>query len=267
MDYNLMTFDENDKLERKTFAQNLTNILVRDNHSDESNSFVIALDSAWGTGKTCFLHMWKNLLKSQSGQEDIPKLNVLYYNAWENDDWNNAFIPLVYRLRELDAFGQSEKDIETLKQKAIGFAKGCGKQLLKDGAKKLIGENFADYIIDAFTEGIESASKTTPELFFENYETYLDEKKDFKDGLNDLIPPDSGKLVIFIDELDRCRPTFAIDTLEIVKHLFNVEGLSVIFAVDIEQLSYSVQTLYGVGMDASGAVHDAPPGLESGLDG
>jgi predicted KAP-like P-loop ATPase len=55
-----------------------------------------------------------------------------------------------------------------------------------------------------------------------------------------------------VDELDRCRPTYAIQTLELVKHLFNVPGLIFIFALDIEQLSHSVQTVYGQNMDAQG---------------
>ena len=61
-----------------------------------------------------------------------------------------------------------------------------------------------------------------------------------------------GKLVIIIDELDRCRPTFAIQTLELAKHLFAIPGLVFIFALDIEQLSCSAKTVYGSGMDAAG---------------
>lgn len=65
---------------------------------------------------------------------------------------------------------------------------------------------------------------------------------------------DSGlkKLVIIIDELDRCKPLFAIQTLEIVKHFLDVKDVVFIFAVDLEQLSHSVESIYGFGMDASG---------------
>lgn len=60
------------------------------------------------------------------------------------------------------------------------------------------------------------------------------------------------KLVIFIDELDRCRPTFSIELLEMIKHLFDVENMVFIFALDISQLSYSVQSVYGTGIDSAG---------------
>ena len=58
--------------------------------------------------------------------------------------------------------------------------------------------------------------------------------------------------MIIIDELDRCKPTFAVQTLEIVKHLFNVEGLVFLFALDINQLSHSIKLVYGNDFNAIG---------------
>ena len=60
------------------------------------------------------------------------------------------------------------------------------------------------------------------------------------------------RLVVIIDELDRCKPTFAIQTLEIVKHIFDIENLTFLFAIDIHQLSHSVECVYGQGIDSTG---------------
>lgn len=54
-------------------------------------------------------------------------------------------------------------------------------------------------------------------------------------------------MFIFIDELDRCRPSVAIDTLEQVKHLFDLPEIKFIIATDTTQLSHSVKTIYGEG--------------------
>ncbi len=75
-------------------------------------------------------------------------------------------------------------------------------------------------------------------------------KKRFKDNLKNL--SSEKKIIIFIDELDRCRPDFAIETLEIVKHYFDIPNIVFVLSLDIEQLSHSIATCYGQNMDSSG---------------
>ena len=84
----------------------------------------------------------------------------------------------------------------------------------------------------------------------EEYDGFKIAKDEFKEALTEL--GESKKTIIFIDELDRCRPTFAIETLEVVKHFFDVEHLVFIFALDMEQLSHSIATIYGLNMNSSG---------------
>ena len=52
-------------------------------------------------------------------------------------------------------------------------------------------------------------------------------------------------LVIFIDELDRCRPTYAIELLETVKHLFSVDNVVFILGLNRVELAHSVRAVYG----------------------
>ena len=59
----------------------------------------------------------------------------------------------------------------------------------------------------------------------------------------------SPPLFILVDELDRCRPMYAIQMLERVKHLFNVEGVVFIIATDSKQLGHSIRAVYGSGFD------------------
>jgi hypothetical protein len=59
-------------------------------------------------------------------------------------------------------------------------------------------------------------------------------------------------LVIVIDELDRCRPNYAIQVLEKIKHLFSIPGIVFVLGIDREQIGFSIETLYGKGMDVTG---------------
>jgi Predicted P-loop ATPase len=87
---------------------------------------------------------------------------------------------------------------------------------------------------------------------FSEFENYMNLREEFRKTIKTLVPQTGVKRVIIIDELDRCKPPFAVETLEVVKHLFDVENIQFIFAVDIEQLSHSIATMYGQNMDASG---------------
>lgn len=59
-------------------------------------------------------------------------------------------------------------------------------------------------------------------------------------------------MIVIVDELDRCRPTYAVELLEIVKHLFNVPGIVFVLGVDRGQLASSAAKVFGTGVDADG---------------
>lgn len=246
MDYKSLNFKDHDMLNRKKFVENIMNIIKSyEKIEGESDSLVLAIDSPWGTGKSFLINMWKNLLLSSEYSNE--KYAVVVYNAWENDDSDNAFIPLVYNLQNLSVYSEDETFLLQVEEKSKEFLKKCGIAFLKDSIKKYIGEETAN-IINA---GIEGASEKNVAPFFKKYESFLGQKNNFKDALLNLTP-ENGKLIVFIDELDRCKPDFAIKTLEIIKHYFDIKNIVFIFCVDAEQLAYSISTMYGANMDSCG---------------
>ncbi|HHQ4610130.1 TPA: KAP family P-loop NTPase fold protein [Aeromonas veronii] len=64
----------------------------------------------------------------------------------------------------------------------------------------------------------------------------------------------NGKLdypaFILIDELDRCRPSYAVEMLETIKHIFDIKGVVFVLATDTEQLQHAIKVVYGEGFDA-----------------
>lgn len=251
-------FIDDDKLERKKYADFLKTIICNSNkykRNDSGKSYVIAVDSSWGTGKTYFLDMFETYLLGNDGQ-DIENSNdsyrVIRFDAWKNDFWNNAFEPFVASILENDLF---YKEVEI--QNAENLLKGFLKSSLII-AKGIVKKKVEDYVDpECLDEAIMQTAKDTSDFFFHNpasfsgYYEFRNEINNFKDILGQFIGKDI-KLVIIIDELDRCKPDFAIQLLEIVKHLFDIDGVTFVFMLDIEQLSYSVKTVYGQGMDATG---------------
>lgn len=219
----------NCKLGREKYADVLTDI-VRTN----TDGFVLAIDNKWGAGKTTFVNMWKQKLENEDFQ-------TLYFNAWENDFENNPFVAITAELKSL----LGEEKSATFKKvldKGSKLSKAVLPSLLKAVLKKYLGEDGAKIVGDF--------SKGTFDAFEEDVSSYVERKQNIKDFHNELqkyISENSnGKPIVFIiDELDRCRPNYAVSVLENIKHLFSVKGIVFVLSIDKEQLGYAVRGVYG----------------------
>ena len=247
-----------DKLERGEFIEFVKGLILNSEQykrDNESDSYVIALDSAWGTGKSYFID-----LLTQSATDDT--LRIVKYNAWKNDYCENAFEPLIYDILTSDCLSfsmENEADAENVQKMISHIGKiglAMGKQLLFSAAK----DKFGIDVEKAFAEAKDTDKpfknfllRQSQELAEINNERESFEKfKQFLEQSTSYLKDNNQKLVVVIDELDRCKPTFAIQTLEVVKHLFDVNNIVFLFAVDIQQLSHSISSVYGQGFDSVG---------------
>ena len=207
------------------------------NYQDDSYS--IAFDGRWGSGKTFFVKQCKLVLDCLSeenqysykdqildiiGQDEIAKLTkinfkTVYFDAWKNDS-------------DLDPIVSLSKSIATtafnIKTKAKTVAIEAGKELVKIAAKE-IAKTDIDNILDIF-------------------HTEEDIEAKFKKELASLIPK-NGRLIVFIDELDRCRPTYAVKLLERVQHFFDNKKITFVFSVNLYELKNTIKKLYGSSFD------------------
>ncbi len=241
-----MNFREHDKLNREKYADFLLEIIKEPEsfkRNSDSESFVIGIDSSWGSGKTTFLKMFQNKIEEEGSDDFI----VINYDAWKSDMWQEPFETLAQTIFDNSIFnGQDDK--ENIKQIAVKIGGG----LLKKFSSKVLPEEVIDMLKDIgkenIVEFINNYSKHNN--FFEEYKKYKKNIIEMKETLKKIIK--SRKMIIIIDELDRCRPDFAIKLLEIVKHLFDIENVIFIFALDMSQLSHSVGAIYGQGIDSEG---------------
>ncbi|WP_271254666.1 KAP family P-loop NTPase fold protein [Pseudanabaena sp. Chao 1811] len=240
---------KNDALGRKDLEPPLTQFITQ-----SSGSFVLALDASWGSGKTTFLEMWQVKLQ-QEGHA------CLYLNAWQNDFAQEPLIAIIGELTKAiedfaDQSGETGIDLKKQMDKTRQFAQSLLKRLLPVGIK-IATHGLLDIKEAAIEKAIADATSSGGEDLIKNYEKGKSEIKEFRKALGDLanqvasLNP-SAKVVIIIDELDRCRPTYAIELLERVKHLFDASGVVFILGIDRSQLNHSIRSLYGSEFDATG---------------
>lgn len=259
LDRKKRTFDDDDLFTRKPYAEFLKNLILKCNNyhrNDDVKAYTIALDSPWGTGKSVFLEKFESMLE----QDCKDQLCVVHYNAWENDFWDNAFEPFADAVFSHPLFASPLADqTETSAGKKLGDAL---KHLVVSFAKKRL-DNYFDSpemmrALESAVGAVGAATSQKTTIISPAYSVYKSNLQAMQDAmemvLEEATPKESVqnvKLVIIIDELDRCRPTFAIETLEIVKHVMDVSNVVYLFALDVQQLGAAVKQVYGTETDAT----------------
>ncbi len=81
--------------------------------------------------------------------------------------------------------------------------------------------------------------------FLKMFEERTDAHERLKVALKEAFGGDSPKAFIFVDELDRCRPDYAISYLETIKHVFDIHGLVFVLSIDYDHLQSSARSLFG----------------------
>ncbi|WP_421295629.1 KAP family P-loop NTPase fold protein [Aeromonas sp. 604534] len=88
----------------------------------------------------------------------------------------------------------------------------------------------------------------------ERYESIQFLKQEIRQWVEGAVGLSEGELdypaFILIDELDRCRPSYAVEMLETIKHIFDIPGVVFVLATDTEQLQHAIKVIYGDGFDA-----------------
>lgn len=209
--------------------------------------FVLAIDSPWGTGKTTLVRILKTFLESKG-------FVCLYFNAWETDFTTD---PLVAFLGELDQlrkqYKHKDNDFKTYFNKTKKIATLLAKKALPV-AGKIVTAGLFD--LDAFTE--KALADLVTDTIDDAVDAYTAEKsllEQFHKSLADTIErlnteEKKPQLIVFVDEVDRCRPTFAVELLERIKHLFNVPNAIFVISLDKQQLAVSLSAVYGSGINS-----------------
>lgn len=232
------TFD-NCLLNRREYGEFITNYITK-----ESDGFVLNLNGSWGTGKTHFLKR----LYTQLNNLGHP---TIYIDAWESDFTKDPLTvvssELLSQLEKYSAL--NGKDLDNVKKLIGKFIKGAAiatsgyvsKTFLGEGAigietvKQLFEKTDADYINSVkkgYLEQVNAIKEIRTKLSL----------------LGEVLKTNEGQklpIIVLVDELDRCRPDYAIEMLEVIKHFFDTSNFVFVVATDTEQLCCSIKAVYG----------------------
>lgn len=211
--------------------------------SEQDGPWSVAIDAQWGYGKTFFVKQVQYLIDGINQGEKIEDLaadnlgtdikldtnklqyNTVYFDAWEHDNDDDPILSLTNEIAQT-------KWVMTDELFKLAF-EVCrvGLKLATNIDIKKISESFNDW------------------KNFEDWKNFQKSKKDRQDGfteaLNKLITKSGKKIIFFIDELDRCKPTYAIKLLERVKHYFGNENITFVVSMNINELQKTVRRYYG----------------------
>lgn len=224
----------------------------------DSNMF-ISLDAKWGEGKTFFIRQIEMTLKylskrtlgqnlseleeffNGSALEKIELQNTyfpVYYNAWLYDCHSDPLMSLLYVLiKESEKYVSTNIDRESIGKKLLSLLSPFSISLpfvQVSGDFEKLKESFSG-------EDILSEIKTAEEI-----------RTTVKQIFDDVITESAQKLVVFIDELDRCKPSYAIEMLERIKHYFDDDRIIFVAALNKEQLVHTISKYYGSEFDSTG---------------
>lgn len=211
-----------DALDRLRVADALTDLIRH-----QSDSLVVSLNGKWGTGKTFLLKRWEKKLEQEG-------FHAIYFNAWEDDFCDDPLIAIIGQLSE---FLEKQEVLKEYAPKIKKALKPLLTRTLESITKKITGvdisalqEQFVDNALEEYS--LQRRNKVRLKMQLEAMSTMVVEET----GL---------PLVFVIDELDRCRPTFSIELLERVKHIFDVQGMVFVFGVNRDELCSSIKSIYG----------------------
>lgn len=220
------------------------------NSIDESCA--ISVDALWGSGKTFFVKQVKMVMDSYNpnitsvSDEIRSRIKVtwdsmrmtknltlqpqvcVYFDAWENDNDEEPILSLVHSIMQETQSDFSFKKESSLIEIIASLAEAISGRQLKQLAESMKHEDYLETIKK------NKDIRTLVEEFLES-----------------LLPEKGNRLVIMIDELDRCRPDFAVRLLERVKHFFSNERITFVFSINSHQLQHTIRRYYGEGFDAS----------------
>jgi len=220
---------DGDALDREKLCEGLANFI-----ENSTTPYTLAVNAGWGNGKTVFLQMLEAYLTKQG-------FRCVFFNAWKADFYNDALPALIGEIKEQirtsNDFNEKTKELGK-----VFTSLGVMSKFVAALAKAL----------PAGAEIIDTLSQVAKEVWqshdsVEHYLEYGKTLEEFKESIEKFASNSAnGKpLVILVDELDRCRPDFALDVLEKTKHIFDVKSVFFVFGLNKKELGKTIETIYG----------------------
>lgn len=223
------------------------------------SSCSISLDGSWGSGKTIFVKQVKMVLDSLNSAkvksdfseeqekvvkkvftglcdktttvESIKPHVCVYYDAWENDSDTDPLISLAYKIAKNFSCEYIFEDVPKIQEVVSSALKTIVSGITNIDVNRIYDDCYFNNKLEEI-EKTKSLEQTISEMF------------------DSLLPEHGDRLIVFIDELDRCKPTFAVKLLERIKHYFSNPKITFVFSTNILELGNTIKKMYGSDFDS-----------------
>ena len=247
-DNNLLDTINSDYLKRNNKLINFIRLL-----NNINENFIISIDGEWGSGKTFFVNQLQYIRDNYNNIDFIKnnedylleakkfstKYIPIYYNAWENDNHDDPLSSLIFNF--LNEYPKFQRKPEKLTEEIF--------ETIFPILKKIIVKKVNEYC-DCITEDCFNNVKTFCSLAESIYT--IEEKKTALNELFDKITDNDERILLIVDEVDRCCPDYAVKLLETLKHFYDNPNLTIVIATNNKQLSYTIKKYYGNDFDGYG---------------
>ncbi|PTA48365.1 hypothetical protein C9I43_14740 [Shewanella morhuae] len=239
------TFD-NCLLKRGEYGEFLADYIT-----GEHDGFVLNLNGGWGSGKTEFLKRFYSLLLKRNHP-------VIYIDAWESDFSKDPLTVVTSELlTQLETFNynlDSIEEVERFKKLCGRFIKGLAVGVSAYLSKQYLGD--PSIIGNAVQQAISGEPDSLLTVLSTEHQELVSAIQQIRITLGEVAGKLTGggaklPVVVLVDELDRCRPNYAIEMLEVIKHFFKTDNFVFVVATDTDQLIHSIAAVYGAGFDAA----------------
>lgn len=210
----------------------------------------IAIDGRWGSGKTFFVKQLLLLINAKNPRCEMEKDKkdrilcrvpfrknndvldenydlAIYFDAWENDNDTKPVLSIVYEItKQLGLTYPFDSNSDVFKMAGSIFETISGRNI--------------NNIIDAL-------KGENPLKKFEEQKNIEETLKEF---FSEILIERGNRLIIFIDELDRCKPSYAVHLLEQIKHYLCDDRITFVFSVNLRELQHTISHFYGESFDS-----------------
>jgi hypothetical protein len=234
---------DGDKFDRAKFGNSLSRYVKR-----MKFGAVLAIDAEWGCGKSWFGKNWKLQLEHDGHQ-------VVYIDAFQEDYVEDPFVLIAAEIATLiEPSHKPNAFVRSAAAAARALAPLAVKTLFQAGSKLLTGSaTLGEDVKKALEKAGESTGDTFAKIVEDRIGNFGVEKRalaEFRTQLQAFANLATSPLVVIIDELDRCRPDFAVSLLERIKHFFEVENVVFVLLVNKRQFGNAIRGVYGPDTDA-----------------
>lgn len=220
-------------------------LISNDRYRKEESSKVYSISANFGVGKTFFCEKLNDVLR----KDDVKSV---IFNVWKSDFYEDPLIPILAELNKiymLDNPNNVPLPDKVLKHRSLVKIVGSGIKLSGKIKVPYVGEFGAELdgsqMVAEHNRQETATEQVRDTSIYDDYAQYEAAMTELKDTIKKWIAKKRKPAVLIIDELDRCRPDYAVKTLEVIKHFFDISGLVFVLAIDEDQLQNSVQRLFG----------------------